>query len=558
MRVLPLTLAALLVVLVGVPVALAPREGERADRATEDAGRVIIFTPHNEQIRQEFDLGFQRWHKARYGGHVTIGWMQPGGTSEIRKMLESAYAADLKEATGGGFIETGVGGNGDLLFGGGSYEFMQLSKELSVTVDGETRATTVLAPIEFGRPYLDAVYGPGADGAPPRIGDIPLYDAKGMWYGAALSGFGIVWNPQLLRELAVPEPTRWSDLCNPRLFGYVVLVNPAQSGSVTTAFEAILQRRGWTEGWRILRRMAANARSFAASAPKAPTDVSLGDAAAGVCIDFYGRFQAQAMLEAAAADGRDGETERRVGYVDPAGETVIDPDPIAMLRGAPHPELARRFVEFVLSDEGQSLWNFRSRGRLTGRYVDTPDDGLGPEMFELRRMPVRRDLYERHGERFVDDVDPWAIATAVENPNPNYRAFLPSMFVAMAIDNRELLRDAWEAIFTHPEYARRSEDGTRIVTVADVDDLRLKQMLELFDTMPSVRTPQGAVLSLADELNLATVRAGWLKREWSDAHLWPEDALPAEYLRARMAESFRLRYERILILAAEGRGKGRR
>ncbi|MFO0829638.1 MAG: extracellular solute-binding protein [Phycisphaerales bacterium] len=533
MRIGRVLLLLVLALLLGVPTALARRD--RGGTASGDARRLVIFTPHNEQIRQEFGDAFARWHEAKYGERVEVSWRQPGGTSEIRKVLESAYLADLKRGDGK------IGGNGDLLFGGGSYEFTQMSKELAVeTADGK-RTTTVLAPVALDTAILDEVYGKGVDGKPPLIGDVPIYDAKGMWYGAALSGFGIVYNPALLASLGAPMPTRWADLGNPRLREWVVLVNPAQSGSVTTAFEAILQRHGWQEGWRILRRMAANARSFAASAPKAPTDVSLGDAAAGVCIDFYGRYQAQAMMDAgprpSLAPAAVGAVPR-VGYVDPAGETVIDPDPIAMLRGAPNPELAKRFMEFVLSREGQSLWQFRAKSRLGER----PHDELGPEQYELRRMPVRRDLYAHDLDRFVDRVDPWKIATAVENPDKNYRAFLPSIFVAMAIDNRAGLRAAWNAIVDHPAYPRTAD----LVTAADVDDPTLKSMLEHFDAMPIVAGPDGTSFDLGEVRTLAAVRDGWLKGGWAKDNLWPSDALPAEVLRTRMTAFFRDQYRAIV------------
>jgi ABC-type Fe3+ transport system substrate-binding protein len=538
-----LLLLAIFMVLVGVPIVLRPTDGG-ATASSGDARRLVVFTPHNENIRREFGDAFARWHRATYGEEAVVAWSAPGGTSEIRKMLEAAYKADLvREA------ETGepIGGMGDVLFGGGSFEFTQLSKPIVATTVAGERSTTVLAPIEWPTEFLDASYGGATE-----IGGVPLFDPKGMWFGAALSGFGIVYNRDLLLELGLPEPEHWADLCDPRLDGWVALVNPAQSGSVATAYEAILQRRGWNEGWRILRRMAANARTFSASAPKAPTDVSLGEAAMGVCIDFFGRYQSQAIVDAGralqGASGTTGDPSRpaRVGYIDPEGETVIDPDPVAMLRGARDPELARRFVEFVLSREGQALWQFRPEDRAR--------DGLGPERYELRRMPVRRSMYASDDfTRFVDQVDPWTIARAVENPNPSFRPFLASLFVAMAIENRRGLEAAWDAIHSHPAYAAaaaKARDG--IVTADDTDDPTLRAMLVAFDALPTVPGPDGAVFDLSDESVLGVVREGWLRRGWKDAGLWRDDAAPAEVLRSRFTEFFRDRYDAVLELRAKG------
>jgi iron(III) transport system substrate-binding protein len=501
-------LPALLVVLAALPVVLA-----RRDAAPEgDAPRVIVYTPHNEQIRSEFGRAFADWHERTRGRRAEVVWNTPGGTSEIRKLLEANAEAALRD-------DRPIGGNADLVFGGGSYEYGQLKREISIG-DGDARRTgRILEPIGFADDDLARTYGENL------VGDQPLFDPERYWFGTALSGFGIVYNRDFLERLGVPEPRRWEDLADARLAGAVTLVNPAQSGSVTTALEAIIQRLGWERGWQIIRRMSANARSVASSAPKVPLDVSAGDSAAGPCIDFYGRYQAQAIADA----GDPG----RLGYVDPKGETVIDPDPIALLSNAPNRETAIAFVEFVLSDEGQALWQFAAEER--------PDGAPGPREFELRRMPVRRDFIARERARFLDDVDPFELASAVENPDRNARSFIAPLFSALCADRRDELAAAWRAIRTHPAYP----EGKALVTASDVEDAGLRAMLEAFDAMPPVDAPGGATESLGSREGRAAVRAGWLKGGWKDDGLWPEGAAPADELRRRMGAFFGAQYERI-------------
>ena len=291
-----------------------------------DAQKVIIISPHNEQIRHEFSVGFSNWYRNKYGGDAQVVWSVPGGTSEIRRMLQSQYTHA---------IETGQapGGDADLVFGGGSYEHSVLKQTLLSKHDGKDISTTISVPARIDQELLDDVYGENL------IGDVTLYDPDGYWYGLALSGFGIVYNNDVLKELGVEPPSGWEALCNPKLLGNLALVNPAQSGSVTTAFEAILKYLGWKRGWQVLRRAAANARYFSASSLKPPADVSQGDAAMGVCIDFYGRYQSQAIANRGGGD--------RVGYIDPPGATMIDPDPISLLRNAPNEKIAKRFIEFL-------------------------------------------------------------------------------------------------------------------------------------------------------------------------------------------------------------------
>jgi ABC-type Fe3+ transport system substrate-binding protein len=487
--------------------------------APADARQVIVITPHNEQIRQEYARAFEAWHEREHGERVHVVYNVPGGTSEIRKMLEAQYIAALEAG------ET-PGGQADLLFGGGTYEHdRKLKRGVTIERDGVARAEPISAPVAFDQAWLDTVYGEN------RVGNVKLYDPDGHWFGTALSGFGIVYNRDALAALGLDEPTTWSDLCHPDLRGWVALVNPGQSGSISTAFQAILDRLGWREGWAILRRAGANARYFSGSSLRAPTDVSAGDAAMGVCIDFFGRYQAQAIRVAGGG--------ARIGYVDPPGVSVIDPDPISMLRGAPEPELARRFIEFCLSEEGQALWQFA--------IGDDAGDGLGPRMFELRRLPVRRSMYERHRDRMIDDVNPYELARAVEDADPNVRAFIAIVFAAIVMDTHEPARRAWAAIVEHPAFP-----ADRPLTVAsDIPDARLRRMVELFDAMPSVPGRDGASLSLATTEHLGAIRDGWLDEGWADAGLWPRDAEPASAMRRRFAAFFRAKYEAVLEVASQ-------
>jgi ABC-type Fe3+ transport system substrate-binding protein len=510
-----LILPLILVVLAALPLALRESGEARGDAQH----RVIIYTPHNEQIRSEFGRAFASWHAREYGEPAEVVWNTPGGTSEIRRILEANAEAALRD-------NRPIGGNADLVFGGGSYEYGQLKRELAVPVGSgeEKRTGRVLEKVAFDPAWLAEMYGENT------IGDNTLYDPEGYWFGAALSGFGIVYNRDNLAKLGLPEPTRWEDLADARLAGQVTLVNPAQSGSVTTALEAIIQRLGWKKGWQIIQRMSANARSVASSAPKVPLDVSSGDSAAGPCIDFYGRYQAQAI--------RDAGDDDRLGYIDPKGETVIDPDPIALLSNAPHRETAERFIRFALSDEGQALWQFRAKKRAEGE--------LGPERFELRRMPIRRDFIERERANFIDDVDPFTLASAVPDQDKNARAFIAPLFSAMCADRRDELDRAWKAIRTHPAYPR----DRALVTADDVTDPTLKSMLEKFDAMPVVVGPEGKNFDIATREGRAAVRDGYLKGKWKDAGLWPEGASSGDELRRLFGRFYSAQYAEIAASSA--------
>lgn len=499
MRMTSIMLGLALVALLAAPLAWR----SASSRPPIDARRLTVISPHNEQIRTEIGAAFNRWHRRRFGEPVAVDWRTPGGTSDIRKLLEAQYSGAARD---GRIPVDGPAPRGalpyDVMLGGGSYEHERLKRGAQTEINGELVNVAMSAPAEFSRETLESWYGEN------RVGANTLYDPERHWFGTTLSSFGILFNREVMAELGLPAPTRWSDLGEPRLSGWVALADPRQSGSIATTYDAILNNYGWEDGWRALRAMAANARYFASSSTLPVLDVSAGEAAAGLCIDFYGRYQSQAVR---AVDG----DVSRLGFVEPAGETLIDPDPISILRGGPDPELAHRFITFLLSEEGQAVWQFPATGE------GAPEDEWGPRRFELRRLPIRRWMYEKHFDHFIDRVDPFAVASPVEQGE--WRPLIGPVLGAGAIDLHEDMTRAWRAM----RQARLRGAPAPVV----------EEMERLFFAMPIHPFEDGS------RVVLAPANASRVAGEWSDRERAAE--LRLEYMR-----QFREHYDRVVGLAS--------
>jgi hypothetical protein len=241
MRPSTIIVALCFIIILGVPLAFRPAGESLLGNEELPSGEkpldLIIITPHNEQIRYEFARGFDRWHRRTYNQPVNVIYNVPGGTTEIRQMLEAQFTAALENGQQ-------PGGNADLVFGGGTREHGRLKNGVRIVTDGQEHWEPISAAIDFSDEYLQATFGDN------DIGGVALYDKDKHWFGLALSGFGIVFNRDALNQRGVNEPQVWADLCNPKLRGSVALVNPGQSGSIATAFESILKRSGWIDGWR--------------------------------------------------------------------------------------------------------------------------------------------------------------------------------------------------------------------------------------------------------------------------------------------------------------------
>jgi iron(III) transport system substrate-binding protein len=371
----------------------------------------------------------------------------------------------------------------DLFFGGGEYDHQKAFQE-GLTV----------APWPADQPPAGLFTAPdGTELIPSRIGGETWRTPT--FFGTAISTFGICYNLDRLRDLGIAQPpSHWDDLADPRFFRQLGVADPTKSGSIAKAFELIIHEKcqqavsdagfqhqdidrfeaaiaaarlppgrlppdvpeayqaaielGWEKGVGLVQRIGANARYFTDSASKIPIDVGAGNAAAGLAIDFYARFQAQSSR---APDGRE-----VMQFITPRGGSGASCDPISLLRGAPHRETAVRFLEFVLGDEGQRLWTYR------------PGTPGGPRKFALRRIPIRRTFYASeipwvqdqhllHRARAADDltdpqIDPYQLARDfIYRPRWTGQHFgiHRDLVRAMCLNSaRELVR-AWGTLLRH-------------------------------------------------------------------------------------------------------------
>ena len=423
---------------------------DSAPAASAGAPRLVILTPHQPDIKTEYARAFSAWHAEKYGTPVTLDYRDIGGTNDIIKALGDLYATfDPNASVEAIDSQTPY----DMVWGGGDYVFDQ---------DLE-RGLGVLQAVEMPSDFMAEVY-PQTD-----IAGINLYDQDDdgtHWYGVCLSSFGIVYSPAVMDALRtefgdhVRTPQTWTDLTQPELSGMVNLADPGKSGSAAVAFMMVLQRaiqdaedlflatgrsaddpdyqaaleRGWQKGMGDLLIIAANADHFTDHSSNVPPDVSNANTAAGMAIDFYGRTEEDVV------------GSERIRFVSPEAATAITPDPVAVLRGTTGDklELAKHFIEFLLSPEGQRLW-----------ILNAGEPG-GPRERSLRRPPIRKDAYADTAG-WADQINPFDDAGNFNQRSEWMREFTSTRMIWQAawIESQDQLKSAYKAILAVDDTARR-------------------------------------------------------------------------------------------------------
>lgn len=166
----------------------------------------------------------------------------------------------------------------------------------------------------------------------PNAATVPDFLKNDTAVAQGVSALAIAWNP----ASGTPKPSEWSDLTKPEFKDLVNIPDPALSGSsfeLTAALEA-------KDGWKLFEDLDANGAAVAGANAEALNPVLQGAKAA-----VFGAVDYNVI--AAAKKGESIET------IFPASGTVIAPRPMMILNWSKQQDDAKKFIDYVLSDEGQ-------------------------------------------------------------------------------------------------------------------------------------------------------------------------------------------------------------
>lgn len=384
------------------------------------ADKLVLISPHRKSIQEEFMPKFKEYYKATYGTEVQVDWLDQGGTSDDIRFVRSKFKASPKSA------------NIDIFWGGGATTFIELSSD------------NLLSPYKLPKELKAQL--------PDTAAGVTLVDKGNYWYGSAISSFGIFYNKKILQFDGLKEPQTWADLASFKYYDNLVGTDPRHSGSVTLMNFIIMQSMGWDKGYEMLTQLAGNMRKFSHSSSDPIKSVVSGDAAASLAIDFYANSKISDL------------GEENLGFVLPEGQTVVDPDPVAIIKGAPNRKVAERFVNWVLSPAAQKLL-------ILPKGVEG-----GPRFSSLGRMSVNTAAYKETETTRKGGTNPFTLKSSLKL-DIKKAAKLKSVFIdligAYHVDTHKQLRKAWKKA-----NKLKSEELKAVLTKAPVSE---KEILKLAD-----------------------------------------------------------------------------
>ncbi|HPD07530.1 MAG TPA: ABC transporter substrate-binding protein [Candidatus Bipolaricaulis sp.] len=218
--------------------------------------------------------------------------------------------------------------------------------------------------------------------ASPEAANIPqlLVDQDGYYYGARIFALVIAYNTTLVKD----PPRTWTELLDPKWKGEIVTANPEYSGSNAIA-AAVL---GMEYGLDYFRGLAENNTTVVQGNSQSVTEVAAGAFAVGLTLDNMVRGL---QLQGSPID-----------LVYPEDGPVFLPSPIAIFASSEHVEAAQKFVDYVLSAEGQSA--LVRIGAYIPARMDVEGPAGAPSLAELvaKAMPASVDAVVANIKFYTD------------------------------------------------------------------------------------------------------------------------------------------------------------
>ncbi|MGA9866386.1 MAG: extracellular solute-binding protein [Acetobacteraceae bacterium] len=205
--------------------------------------------------------------------------------------------------------------------------------------------------------------------------------ADGFWAAAQAIGVIPVYNKTVLAP--ADAPTSWLDLLNPRFADRKIAIQNAAAGTQFNQFY-LLER---ALGLDFIKKLAAQRPVVMATGAQMTDAVVRGEVLIGASLDHWRAF------------GPLAEQEGLVG-VYPREGMPLTLAPVGIIGGAPHPNAAWLFIDFILSAEGQTLLDTNLYGMYSMRPDVAPPPGQKPLGETHPLLPTDLDDYVKASAAF--------------------------------------------------------------------------------------------------------------------------------------------------------------
>ena len=164
-------------------------------------------------------------------------------------------------------------------------------------------------------------------------------DPNGYWYGIYTGLLGFMVNTDELKRLGLEAPQTWDDLLKPEYKGLIWLSNYNTAGTPKLVANLMIQLKGKEAGIQYLVDLDKNVQIYTKSGSGPSKNVGTGECVIGIGFLHDGITQI-------VDNGYE-----NVQLIVPSDGTACEIGPVAIFKGAAHPNAAKLFMEYALTPD---------------------------------------------------------------------------------------------------------------------------------------------------------------------------------------------------------------
>lgn len=289
---------------------------------------------------------------------------------------------------------------------------------------------------EKGNPSADVIFGGTTDpyNALKAAGLLEKYksvnddkiesnfkDSSNYWYGIYKGILGFMWNKDKLTELKLEAPSTWDDLLKPEYSKYITWSHPNTAGTAKLVINTIVQKKAAgkktsytnsdnetiecyddTAAMEYFKALDQNTAKYTKSGSGASKEVGIGTTVIGIGFLHDVIYQ---IVD---------KQYTNIGMCAPSDGTSYEVGATAILKGAKHPNLAKKFIDFATSAECVEL--AAKNGSYQFLVVDDakqPQAAIDAGIDKVKVMDYDFDDAKKNTAHYVEDFN-----NAVKAPTP--------------------------------------------------------------------------------------------------------------------------------------------
>lgn len=189
-------------------------------------------------------------------------------------------------------------------------------------------------------------------------------DSEGYWTGIYQGYLGFILDGRFFDENNLAPPKSWSDLLKDQFKGQIVMGNPGTASTGYVVVSAIVQSMGEEEGMRYLAALNKQIKQYTKAGAAPARSVALGEAAIGIT-----------YLHNGIRLIKEGNTNVRLSL--PEEGSAFELGAVAIIKGAPEMEAAKKFVDWSLTKKAQEIGQHNNSYQfLTNPEANPPEEAM--------------------------------------------------------------------------------------------------------------------------------------------------------------------------------------